>query len=75
HHRLLDRALELAGQIAEVPAPIMQGLKEIYTTGAAAVIDPALTAEQAIAPGLSGMESLEEKYRAVADRNRRQIDG
>ena len=42
HERLLDRALELAGQIAEVPGPTMLGLKEIYTTGAAPVIDPAL---------------------------------
>ena len=41
HERLLDRALELAGQIAEVPGPTMLGLKEIYTTGAAAVINPA----------------------------------
>ena len=40
HERLLDRALELAGQIAEVPGPTMLGLKEIYVTGAAAVIDP-----------------------------------
>ncbi len=35
HDRLLTRAVELAGQIAEVPAPIMAGLKEIYVTGAA----------------------------------------
>ena len=49
HDQLLTRAVELAGQIAEVPAPIMAGLKEIYVTGAAAVIDPALAAEQAIA--------------------------
>ena len=49
HERLLDRALELAGQIAEVPGPTMLGLKEIYTTGAAAVIDPALAAEEKIA--------------------------
>ena len=40
HERLLDRALELAGQIAEVPGPTMLGLKEIYTTGAAAVVNP-----------------------------------
>jgi PKD domain/Enoyl-CoA hydratase/isomerase len=30
HERLLGRAVELASQIAEVPAPIMVGLKEIY---------------------------------------------
>src|ERR1700683_247544 len=35
HDRLLSRAIELASQIAEVPAPIMAGLKEIYGTGSA----------------------------------------
>ena len=35
HERLLDRAVELATQIAEVPGPTMLGLKEIYTAGAA----------------------------------------
>ena len=45
HDRLVDRALELASQIAEVPGPTMAGLKAIYSTGAAAVIDPALSAE------------------------------
>ena len=49
HDRLLDRAVELATQIAEVPKPTMLGLKEIYVRGAAAVVDPALAAEDAIA--------------------------
>src|SRR6201992_1279306 len=49
HDQLLPRAVELAGQIAEVHAPIMSGLKEIYVTGAAATVDPALAAERAIA--------------------------
>src|ERR1700704_2160463 len=49
HDRLLDRAVELAGQVAEVPKPTMLGLKEIYVSGAAAVVDPALAAETAIA--------------------------
>lgn len=44
HDRLLARAVELAAQIAEVPAPIMAGLKQIYLTGSAAVTDPALAA-------------------------------
>src|ERR1700676_557042 len=30
HERLLDRALEVPGQIAEAPGPVMLGLKEIY---------------------------------------------
>ena len=76
HGRLLDRAVELAGQIAEVPGPIMVGLKEIYVTGAAAVIDPALAAERAIAGAQArDFDGIGDRYRAVADRNRRQIDG
>jgi enoyl-CoA hydratase len=75
HDRLLDRAVELAGQIAEVPGPIMAGLKEIYVTGSAPVIDPALAAEKAIAGAhVRDFAGLGERYRAVADRNRRQID-
>jgi enoyl-CoA hydratase len=74
HERLLDRAVELATQIAEVPAATMLGLKEIYTTGGAAVVEPALAAEREIAPRLSGTEGLGERYRAVAERNKQQID-
>ena len=76
HDRLLDRAVELAGQIAEVPGPIMQGLKEIYVRGWAAVTDPALVAEQTIAGALRpNTDGLGDVYGAVADRNRRQIKG
>ena len=49
HDGLLSRAVELAAQIAVVPKPTMLGLKEIYVRGASAVVDPALTAEDAIA--------------------------
>src|SRR6201998_4572082 len=74
HARLLDRTVELATQICEVDAPIMQGLKAIYVTGAAAIIDPALAAEQTIAAaGARHNEGLGERYRQVAERNRRQI--
>ena len=74
HARLLDRAIELAGQIAEVPGPIMAGLKEIYVTGAAAVIDPALAAEQAIAgTQVRDFDGLGDQFRAVAARNKNQI--
>ena len=52
HERLLDRALELAGQIAEVPGPVMSGLKEIYRTGTAAVTDPALKAERVVSAAI-----------------------
>ncbi len=74
HSRLLDRAIELAGRIADVPKRTMLGLKEIYVTGAATVIDPALAAEDAIAgaqePDLAG---LEQRRLEVMRGNRAQI--
>jgi enoyl-CoA hydratase len=74
HDRLLERAVEVAQQIAEVPAATMQALKRIYTTGASAIIDPALAAEQAIAGAqVIETERLAARYRAVSDRNREQI--
>src|SRR6478752_4677708 len=74
HDRLLPRAIELAGQIAEVPGPTMLGLKDIYTTGAAAVIDPALAAEEKIAFAQHrDFDGLGDRFRAVSERNKRQI--
>lgn len=74
HERLVDRALELAGQIAEVPGPTMAGLKEIYTTGAAAVIDPALAAEQKITFAQQrDFDRLADQFREVSKRNKEQI--
>jgi enoyl-CoA hydratase len=74
HDRLLARAVELAGQIAEVPAPIMAGLKQIYVTGWASVTDPALAAEQDIAGSQElDREGLGARYTAISERNRRQI--
>ncbi len=74
HEQLLERALELAAQIAEVPGPTMLGLKEIYTTGAAAVIDPALAAEQKIALAQErDFAGLGDQFRAVSERNKKQI--
>ena len=76
HERLLDRALELAGQIAEVPGPVMSGLKEIYRTGTAAVTDPALKAERAVSAGMHvSTDQLAARQREVAERNKRQIGG
>jgi enoyl-CoA hydratase len=64
----------LAGQIAEVPAPIMAGLKDIYVTGAAATTDAALAAEQAIAGAQTfDQEGLKDRYAAITQRNRSQI--
>jgi enoyl-CoA hydratase len=74
HDRLLARAVELASQIGEVPAPIMAGLKEIYVTGSAAVTDPALAAEQDIAGAQElDRDALGDRYTEISERNRRQI--
>jgi enoyl-CoA hydratase/carnithine racemase len=74
HDRLLDRALELARQITEVPGPIMVDLKRIYVRGASAVVDPALAAEREIAFAQDrDMAGLGDRFRAVTERNRRQI--
>lgn len=74
HNRLLSRAVELAGQIAEVPAPTMAALKQIYVTGSAAVTDPALAAEQNIAGAQQlDRDGLGARYAEVSERNRRQI--
>ncbi|MGH3580231.1 MAG: enoyl-CoA hydratase-related protein, partial [Mycobacterium sp.] len=72
--QLLGRALQLAGEIAEVPGPIMLGLKQIYTEGAAAMIDPALDAEARIAYAQHrDFDSLGDQFRAVSERNKSQI--
>lgn len=74
HTQLLDRTIELATQISEVATPVMQGLKAIFVDGAAAIIDPALAAEQTItATATRNTDGLGERYRQVAERNRRQI--
>lgn len=76
HDTLLNRALELAGQIAEAPEPTMAGLKEIYTRGTAPLIAPALAAEQQIAGAQTrDFDGLGDRYQAVAQRNRGQIGG
>jgi len=75
HEHLLNRALELAGQIAEVPGPVMAGLKEIYRTGTAAVTGPALVAERSVTGAMTvDTAQLAARQREVADRNKRQID-
>ena len=49
HEDLIDRALELATSIAEVPAETMRALKDIYVSGAAGTIGAGLAAERAAA--------------------------
>nr|WP_090345322.1 enoyl-CoA hydratase [Mycolicibacterium malmesburyense]CRL77579.1 enoyl-CoA hydratase/carnithine racemase [Mycolicibacterium malmesburyense] len=75
HERLVERAVELAAQIAEVPPSVMRGLKEIYATGAAAVIEPALAAEEKIAYAQHrDFEGLGDRFAAISERNKGQID-
>jgi enoyl-CoA hydratase len=75
HDRLVERGVELASQIAEVPGPIMLGLKEIYTRGTGGVIGPALVAEQDIAGSqVRDFAGIGDQFRAVSERNRRQMD-
>ncbi len=74
HDRLLARAVELAGQVTEVPAQIMAGLKQIYVTGSAAITEPALAAEQEISGAQElDRETLGARYAEVSERNRSQI--
>ena len=74
HDRVVDRAIELARQVAEVPGPTMLGLKEIYVRGGSAVIDPALAAEDDIAGSQEhDLAGLDEQFRSVSERNKRQL--
>ena len=74
HERLLERAVALAAQIADVPRPTMRSLKEIYTTGAAAVTGPALAAEEKIAFAQHrDFDTIEVQFQAVTQRNKEQI--
>lgn len=74
HERLLPRALELAGQIAEVPAATMTGLKEMYRRGSATVTGPALAAEREVSAATPmSTPDLAARQREVAERNKRQM--
>src|SRR3954453_15510926 len=74
HDRLLDRAVELASQIAEVGKPTMLGLKEIYVSGAAAVVGPALAAVDTIAGAQEhDLAGLEQRRLDVIRANKSQI--
>ena len=52
----------------------MLGLKEIYVTGSAAVVDPALAAEDAIAGAQEhDLAGLGEQFTAVSRHNKSQL--
>lgn len=76
HDRVVDRAIEFGAQVAEVGKPIMLGLKQIYVTGAAGVVDPALAAEKAIAGAQDhDLAGLDQRRRDVIANNKSQITG
>jgi len=74
HERLLPRAVELAAQIAEVPAPTMAGLKQMYVRGTADVTDAALAVEQQIARAhRPDTDALAARKAEVTARNKSQL--
>lgn len=74
HERLLERAVELATSITEVPGPIMLGLKEIYVRGSATVVGPALAAEDDIAGNQEhDLAGLGARFGEVSQRNKSQL--
>lgn len=74
HADLLPRALELAGQIADVAPATMAGLKQMYRRGSATVTGPALAAEREISAATPmRTEELAARQREVAQRNKRQM--
>jgi len=74
HDSLLDRAVELATQIAEVSQPVMSGLKQIYVDGSAMVTNAALAVELRVAGSVAfSTEGLGDTRRDVASRNHKQI--
>ncbi|HEX5144662.1 MAG TPA: enoyl-CoA hydratase [Mycobacterium sp.] len=74
HEALLPRAVELATQIAEVPAGTMAGLKQMYVRGAAGITDAALAVELEIARAhRPDTEALAARKAEVTARNKSQL--
>ena len=74
HADLVDRALDLARQIAEVPASTMAGLKEIYTRGHHPLNSPPHAPQQDIAtPQSRDFAGIGERFIEVTARNKGQI--
>jgi enoyl-CoA hydratase/carnithine racemase len=74
HEALLPRAVELATQIAEVPAGTMAGLKQMYVRGTAGVTDAALAVELEIARAHQpDTEALAARQAEVTARNKSQL--
>ncbi|MCT9076173.1 enoyl-CoA hydratase [Streptomyces fulvoviolaceus] len=74
HDALLDRAIELATAVTEVPHETMRTMKRIYREGGEPTIGAALAVEQAISEAnRPDLGMLEDRRRAVTARNRDQL--
>jgi enoyl-CoA hydratase/carnithine racemase len=74
HGKLIDRALSLAGAVAEVPAETMRELKRMYMEGSAGSVGVALDAERRIGAGQTpDWSGLDERRLAVRNRIRAQL--
>ncbi len=74
HDELLSRAIQLAEQIAEVPAGTMAGLKQMYVRGTAGVTDTALAVELEIARAhRPDTDALAARKAEVTARNKSQL--
>ncbi|MFN8228821.1 MAG: enoyl-CoA hydratase [Mycobacterium sp.] len=74
HDELLSRAIQLAEQIAEVPAATMAGLKQMYVRGTAGVTDTALAVELEIARAhRPDTDALAARKAEVTARNKSQL--
>jgi enoyl-CoA hydratase/carnithine racemase len=75
HETLLERAVQIASWIAEVPHETMRQLKRVYVDTAATTLDPALALERAASRAHRPDVTLLDRRRVeVTARNRRQID-
>jgi len=74
HDELLSRAIQIAEQIAEVPAATMAGLKQMYVRGTAGVTDTALAVELEIARAhRPDTDALAARKAEVTARNKSQL--
>jgi enoyl-CoA hydratase/carnithine racemase len=74
HDRLVDRALELAIAVAEVPKETLRAVKRMYVEGSAPTVGAALVVERSISeanrPDVAG---IEQRRVAVMARNHAQL--
>jgi enoyl-CoA hydratase/carnithine racemase len=74
HAELLPRAVDLAKSLSEVDPAVLRPVKQMYVQGWQATLGAGLAVETAIATtGRTDYSALEERRRAVLERNRSQL--